>query len=85
MKFTESAQGARLTALSTKITEGSFLIGLSNVEIDRGRNLQLLKERAWFDIPMIYANQHRGILSIEKGFRGEDIFNEAMTAWERPG
>jgi hypothetical protein len=85
MKFTESAQGARLTALSIKITEGSFLIGLSNVEIDRGRNLQLLKERAWFDIPMIYANQHRGILSIEKGFRGEDIFNEAMTAWERPG
>jgi len=84
MKFAESVRGTPLAAQSVKIAEGSFLIGLSNREADRARNLQLLKERAWFDIPMIYANQHRGILSIEKSFRGEDIFYEAMTAWERP-
>ena len=40
-------------------------------------------ERAWFDVPMVYANQHRGILAAEKGFHGEDVFNEAMTAWEK--
>jgi hypothetical protein len=46
-------------------------------------NLQLLKERAWFDIPMVYANQHRGIFVAEKGFHGENVFNEVMTAWEK--
>jgi hypothetical protein len=84
MKFAENARGTPLSAVSVKVIEGSFLIGLSNRESDRARNLQILKERRWFDIPMVYANQHRGILAVEKGFHGEDVFNEAMTAWEQP-
>jgi hypothetical protein len=84
MKFAENARGTPLSAVSVKVIEGSFLIGLSNREPDRARNLQILKERRWFDIPMVYANQHRGILAVEKGFHGEDVFNEAMTAWEQP-
>jgi hypothetical protein len=84
MKFTERARGTPLSALTVKVTEGSFLAGLSNVDVDRARNIQLLKERAWFDIPIVYANQHRGILAVEKGFHGEEVFNEAMTAWEQP-
>jgi hypothetical protein len=84
LKFTEQARGTPLAALSVKITDGSFLVGLSNSESDRSRNLQLLKERSWFDIPIVYANQHRGILAVQKGFHGEEVFFEAMTAWERP-
>ena len=84
LKFTEQARGTPLAALSVKITDGSFMVGLSNSESDRSRNLQLLKERSWFDIPIVYANQHRGILAVQKGFHGEDVFFEAMTAWERP-
>jgi hypothetical protein len=83
LKFSEQARGTPLAARSVKITDGSFLVGLSNSESDRGRNLQLLKERSCFDIPIVYANQHRGILAVQKGFHGEDIFF-AMTAWERP-
>jgi len=84
MKFAETARGTPLSAVSVKVIEGSFLIGLSNRESDRVRNLQILKERRWFDIPLVYANQHRGILAVEKGFHGEDVFNEAITAWEQP-
>ena len=84
LKFSEQAPGVPLAALAVKVTKGSFLVGLSNVEADRQLNLQLLKERRWFDIPMIYADQHRGILAIEKGFHGEDVFHEAMADWERP-
>jgi hypothetical protein len=83
MKFSESARGTPLSSASVKITDGSFLFGLSGRDADRERNLQLLKERAWFDVPMVYANQHRGIFVAEKGFHGEDVFNEAMTAWEK--
>ena len=59
-----------------KVTDNFFLIGLSNVETDRGRNLQLLKERSWFDIPLVYANQRRAIVALEKGAPGERAFTE---------
>ena len=82
MKFTETARGTPLDALSVKAGDGSFLVSLSNLETFRQHNLQLLRERAWIDIPMVYGNQHRAILAVEKGYYGEGIFNEAMTAWE---
>jgi hypothetical protein len=40
-------------------------------------------ERAWFDVPMVCANQHRGVFVAEKRFRGEGVFNKAMAAWEK--
>jgi hypothetical protein len=83
MKFSEGERGVPLSGVSVKITDGSFLFGLSGRDADRERNLQLLRERGWFDFPMVYANQHRGILAATKGFHGEDVFNEAMTAWEK--
>jgi len=39
----------------------------SIVDSDRARNLQLLKERSWFDVQLVYANQRRAIIAIEKG------------------
>jgi hypothetical protein len=83
LKLSERSKGTPFAALATKTAKGSFLVGLSNREEDRRRNLQLLKERSWFDIPMVYASQHRGILAVEKGYRGEQVFREAMARWER--
>jgi hypothetical protein len=54
MKSNEQARGTPLAGLAVKITDGVFLVGLSNVDSDRARNLQLLKERAWFDIRLDY-------------------------------
>jgi hypothetical protein len=84
MKFGERERGVPLAGLAAKVTNGIFLVGLSNVAADREHNLQLLRERRWIDIPMVYANQHRGILAIEKGYHGEDVFRTAMEAWEQP-
>jgi hypothetical protein len=81
MKSNEQARGTPLAGLAVKVTDGFFLVGLSNVEADKARNLQLLKERSWFDIPLVYANQRRSIIAIEKGAPGERAFNEAFTAW----
>ena len=83
LKLSEQGQGAPFAGLGTTVARGSFLVALSGAELDRRRNLQLLKERSWFDIPLGYANQRRGILAIEKGSRGEQIFREAMAEWER--
>jgi len=43
--------------------------------------LQLLKERSWFDVPLVYVNQRRAIIAIEKGSPGERAFNDAFALW----
>jgi hypothetical protein len=81
MKSNEQARGTPLAGLAVKVTDGFFLVGLSNVDTDRSRNLQLLKERSWFDVPLVYVNQRRAIIAIEKGAPGERAFNDAFAAW----
>jgi len=81
MKTSEQARGTPLGGLVVKITSNVFLVGLSNVDADRERNVRSLKERPWFDIPLVYTNQRRAILAIEKGASGERAFNEAFAAW----
>jgi hypothetical protein len=81
MKSNEQARGTPLAGLAVKVTDGFFLVGLSNVDADRSRNLQLLKERSWFDVPLVYVNQRRAIIAIEKGAPGERAFNDAFAAW----
>jgi hypothetical protein len=81
MKSNEQARGTPLAGLAVKVTDGFFLVGLSNVDSDRARNLQLLKERSWFDVPLVYVNQRRAIIAIEKGSPGERAFNDAFAVW----
>jgi hypothetical protein len=81
MKSNEQARGTPLAGLAVKVTDGFFLVGLSNVDNDRSRNIQLLKERSWFDVPLVYANQRRAIIAIEKGAPGERAFNDAFAQW----
>jgi hypothetical protein len=81
MKSNEQARGTPLAGLAVKVTDGFFLVGLSNVDADRSRNIQLLKERSWFDVPLVYTNQRRAIIAIEKGAPGERAFNDAFALW----
>jgi len=81
MKQNEQARGVPLAGLAVKVTNGYFLIGLSAVDIDVQRNIQLLKERDWFDIPIVYTSGKRAILAVEKGTPGSRAFEEAFRAW----
>jgi len=83
MKEAEQLRGAPLSGLAVKVTSNFFLIGLSAVEADLQRNLTLLKERSWFDIPMVYNNGRKAILAVEKGNPGERAFNDAFTTWKQ--
>ena len=47
MKVNEKARGMPLAALAVKVTDGFFLVGLSNVDANRMNNIQLLRERTW--------------------------------------
>jgi hypothetical protein len=81
MKQAEQTRGAPLAGLAVKVTSGFFLVGLSSTEADMQRNLELLKDRAWFDIPIVYNNGRRAILAVEKGTPGERTFSDAFVAW----
>ena len=81
MKQAEQTRGAPLAGLAVKVTSGFFLVGLSASDGDMQRNLELLKERTWFDIPVVYNNGRRAILAVEKGTPGERAFKEAFAAW----
>jgi hypothetical protein len=83
MKQAEQTRGVPLAGLAVPVTPGYFLIGLSSLESDMQRNVQLLKERAWFDIPIIYNNNRRAILAMEKGTPGEQVFSQAFAAWKQ--
>jgi hypothetical protein len=81
MKSNEQARGTPLAGISVKVTDNLFFIGLNSVDSERQRNTQFLKERSWFDIPLVFNNQRRAIVAIEKGAPGERAFNEAFAAW----
>jgi hypothetical protein len=81
MKQSESTRGVPLASLTVKVTTNFFLIGLSSVEADQMRNIQLLKGRGWFDIPVVYNDGRRAIIAIEKGAPGDRAFTRAFEAW----
>jgi hypothetical protein len=83
MKQAEQTRGVPLAGLAVKVTPGFFLVGLSALQADTERNIQLLKERSWFDIPIVYNNNRRAILAMEKGTPGEKAFNEAFASWRQ--
>ena len=64
-----------------KVTPTFFLVGLQSGEGEAQHNIQLLKERPWFDIPIVYTNGRRAILAVEKGTPGERAFAEAFKTW----
>jgi hypothetical protein len=83
MKEAEQTRGSPLAGLAVKVTTGFFLIGLSATETEMQRNIQLLKTRGWFDIPVVYNNGRRAILAIEKGTPGDKAFSDAFAAWKQ--
>jgi hypothetical protein len=83
MKQSEQTRGTPLSGLAVKVTNGFFLIGLSSTESDVQHNIQLLKERPWFDLPIVYTNGGRAILAMEKGPPGDRAFADAFATWDK--
>jgi hypothetical protein len=80
-KPSEDARGQPLIGASARVADGFFWIALSGVESDVTANLNLLRDRIWIDLPLVYDSGQRAILTIEKGTPGERVFERALTAW----
>ena len=80
-KQTEEARGDTITGAVAKVSDSLFWLALSGLEQDVSRNIQLLKDRPWIDIPIRYGNRRRAILTFEKGAPGDKVFADAFAAW----
>ncbi|WP_255561401.1 hypothetical protein [Pseudohoeflea coraliihabitans] len=81
MKQTEQDQGNPLIAVPAKITQDFYMIALNDLAAATNTNLALLRERNWIDIPVVYTNGRRALLTLEKGASGSEAFNEALDVW----
>lgn len=68
MKDSETARGRPLDGVSMRIGNNFFLISLTNADTENmQRNLQLMRERTWVDVPIVSSDGKRAILAVEKG------------------
>ena len=78
MKANEQAKGVPLAALSVRVADAHFLIGLSAVPQDASKNSLLIRSKDWMDIPIVYGTQRRAILAIEKNDDVLPMFNSVF-------
>jgi hypothetical protein len=83
VKQGETNRGIALNGIAVKVVDNFFLVGLSLADGEMQRNVQLLRERSWFDIPIVYADGKRALIAVEKGPPGERAFAEAFAAWDQ--
>jgi hypothetical protein len=77
-----------LSGVTVKVTDNVFMVGLADVprhsvRDEVPRNVKLLTERSWLDIPAVYADGKRALIAIDKGEAGARAFAEVFAAWER--
>jgi hypothetical protein len=82
-KPTEQAAGTALAGLSVRVMSNFFLIGLSSTPAERARNLDVMRQNPWIDLPILYENGRRAVLTLQKGDAGSKAFSQAISAWER--
>lgn len=82
-KETEQDRGNELIAVPARITDDFFMIALNDYAEAVSTNLELMRERSWIDIPIVYGNGRRALITLDKGAAGTEIFNRAISIWQR--
>jgi hypothetical protein len=81
VKPQEQAGGDPLRGAIVDLGEGVFWQALAAGEADQVVNIPLLRDGRWFDLPVLYSDNRRAIITFEKGENGVAIFQQALAAW----
>jgi len=81
LKQTEQARGQPLAGAAVPVTNELFWIALSDDPEQIAKNLRLLREGSWFDIPILFNDGTRALLTFEKGIPGDKVFETVMSSW----
>lgn len=82
MRREDASNGEPLAGIPVQITDTAYLIGLARGDLVV-RNMDLLKNRAWVDLPLALSNGRIAKFSLEKGPSGARIIADAVSAWEQ--
>ena len=82
LRVDERTRGVTLAGIPVPVSDNVFLIGLNALPADAQRNIDLLRSRNWFFLPLRYGTGKRALLLFEKGKPGERIFEDAIQAWK---
>jgi hypothetical protein len=80
MRRDEAPSGDPLSAVPVPIMDNNFLVGLARGDLET-RNIDLIKTRAWIDIPMLLKSKRVAKITLEKGVTGDRAINDALAAW----
>ena len=81
LKNEELVQGAPLIGASARVVGNSFLFALSASAGDVANNVNMLMQRKWMDLALIYATGKRAIITLEKDATAQALFTEVVQAW----
>ena len=81
LKPNEQARGQPLAGAAVPVTEDLFWIALSDDQEQVTRNLALLREGSWFDLPVLFAGGKKALLTFEKGIPGDKVFETVLNSW----
>lgn len=80
-KTEEGERGAPLSAINSALGDNLFVAALSNVPVEVERNIDLILNRSWIDIPVLFTSGRRGIITFEKGVSGSQTLTDAFNRW----
>ena len=83
MRVEDDPTGAPLAGAPVPIMPNYFLIGLSNNDKMSARNMELLRDRSWVDIPMALSSGRIAKLTFEKGPSGNQALIQTMQNWQQ--
>lgn len=75
----ETARGKPFIGAGVAVTDRLFWIGLSGKTAEN--NVALLRAGEWFDMPILFRDQTRALISFETGPFGREVFDEVLATW----
>ena len=82
MRRQDAPTGDALMGVPVAITDNHFLVGLTRGDSEP-RNVDAIRSREWFDIPLLLTDNRPAKITFEKGALGDRIIGDALQAWNR--
>lgn len=81
LKDRELVSGAPLVGASARVVGNSFLFALSASATDTTTNTEMLENRGWMDLAIVYGSGRAAIITLEKDEAAKTMFDTVFTAW----
>ncbi|KKB86410.1 hypothetical protein VW29_02265 [Devosia limi DSM 17137] len=82
LKDAELVPGTPLVGASARVVGNSFLFALSASPTDAETNRDLLENRKWMDLAVIYGTGRNAIITLEKDEAAQALFDKVFAVWQ---